>query len=210
MLLIQMNVFQESILSAISETEKYSKMETEKELSDLSHIACDIYDTYKLSLREYDILKIIGKSLSLKNSINVLDVGCGPASTAKILLSEIVNKVNYKALGMPNLQNDYIIQSHLQQDIFDDSCVPDNFFYDIVIIDIEPHGCEIEVYEKIKKYMNPTHLCILKHIAYMDLYGDSLAKKFIKQYHTQVWSCFIKPFGNLFEDVRDTFVVILT
>jgi hypothetical protein len=35
--------------------------------------------------------------------------------------------------------------------------------YDIVVIDVEPHGREVEVYES-KKYLTDTHLVILKHI----------------------------------------------
>jgi hypothetical protein len=38
--------------------------------------------------------------------------------------------------------------------------------YDIVVIDVEPHGREVEVYESIKKYLTDTHLVILKHIGH--------------------------------------------
>jgi hypothetical protein len=79
----------------------------------------------------------------------------------------------------------YTVWNHTQKDVFDIdfTATATTTVFDVVIIDIEPHGREIDVYEKIKCCMSPqNHLVILKHVANMDIFGSVLAHGFIKKY----------------------------
>jgi len=110
-------------------------------------------------------------------------------------VESIISKITY----FQTIQKDY-------QDISDDI---KNDFYDVVIIDIEPHFNEIKIYEKIKQYMQPIHLCILKHIGSMDMFGSSYADKFLGHYIDQhiIYDYF--PEACVGDDFRDI-VVIMT
>jgi hypothetical protein len=92
-------------------------------------------------------------------------------------------------------------------DIFHDALTLDDTF-DIVLIDIEPHGREIEVYENIKHLMNPEHLCILKHVAFIDLFGSAFADRFLDRYKACVIDSFCDDDKNHFVNMRDVFIVM--
>jgi hypothetical protein len=77
---------------------------------------------------------------------------------------------------LPNA--DFIIKDYEEADESD----LESDGYDLLIVDIEPHGDEKKVYETFKRFMKPTHLCILKHVGFIDLYGSAMADWFIDTY----------------------------
>lgn len=108
--------------------------------------------------------------------------------TASAFFSNIQSDIFYTSIdctNIPNkaLLNPFVKHEHYIKDIFEDSLELSKQF-DVVFIDIEPHGKEIQVYEKIKHWMKPTHLCILKHVAFIDMFGSTFADRFIQKYYT--------------------------
>jgi hypothetical protein len=80
--------------------------------------------------------------------------------------------------------------------------------YDIVLIDIEPHGREIDVYDKIRHLLKPTHMCILKHVASIDLVGAGYADAFIDEHRDTLWDFFGENDASSADGVRDVFVIL--
>lgn len=74
-------------------------------------------------------------------------------------------------------------RKHIMMDVFDTDCHIDMCLntQDIIIIDIEPHGKEWDVYERFLPYMKPCHIVILKCVAYIDLFGPQMALNFISK-----------------------------
>ena len=173
------------------------------------------YDQYKLYLREHKLYQRLGQTLPDK--VKILDVGSGEGMTTYVFLSKMKDiNIEYVSIdksreptrvikaGFRNFKH-----THMNVDIFDTelsiSLLHD---FDIVLIDVEPHGKEIEVYEIIKNCMKKTHLCILKHVSFIDLYGSCLIDRFIHTYYNDVLDYFAEYDQDWFKQVRDCFVVI--
>jgi SAM-dependent methyltransferase len=168
----------------------------------------DNYDNFQMSTGEVIVYNNLGKNMNIKS---ILDIGCGTGMTIKCLLKEVKSPVNYTSIDfkqIPDIENLKInTWKHIDQDFFeiDFSLFTDT--YDIVIIDIEPHGKEIDVYEKLKHLMNVEHLCILKHVSYIDLYGACLADKFIHKYIREIKDYFAESNNCSYSNIRDVFVI---
>lgn len=146
------------------------------------------YDTFKMYRFGTLFLEILGKEL-LTQDISILDVGSGLSKSAHLLIGD-AHISKYHSIDRADSQHDSFLNSqwdqikdrqHFRRDIYKDDLIGDlhTELYDVVIIDIEPHGNEVTIYEKIQEHMKETHLCILKCIGHLDLYGSSLADKFI-------------------------------
>lgn len=176
------------------------------------------YSKYKLSKRELNLYKQLGMQIS---GLSILDIGSGTFMTARAILENSNSNVSYCSIDKNeninpiNILNDLITNNkinhfeHHYHDVFEtdfDSKLSLTKKYDIMLIDIEPHGREIEVYEKFKKFMNNEHLCILKHVAFIDLFGSSFADKFIEKYNYIIKDYFAERDIN--DEIRDILIVI--
>jgi hypothetical protein len=54
--------------------------------------------------------------------------------------------------------------------------------YDVIIIDIEPHGQEVKVYEKYRSFMKDEHICIVKHCLCREGHSSYNAEVFLDTY----------------------------
>lgn len=100
---------------------------------------------------------------------------------------------------------------HYQLDVFDgtiNSELPHNTF-DLLIVDIEPHGREIELIDMFEPYMKDEYLIIFKCIGNMDLYGSTMADNVLKHLRETCKLCdmFAVTGCNSFELTRDVFAV---
>lgn len=124
-----------------------------------------------------------GKPLSL------LDVGCGMQRTTSMLVDHGLNLDVYTAIDKRSECGQSEAMSKISKARFvcknyeevDESDL-EGGSYDLIIVDIEPHGREEQVYERFKRFMKPVHLCILKHVGSMALYGSAMADRFIDAY----------------------------
>jgi hypothetical protein len=201
---------QNILINSLTEANKYNYENVHKE-----HLKefCHAYDVYRLSLRELYFFKTLGQNISGKT---ILDVGSGTLMTARAIIENCINPVSYTSIDRKEdptitvskmIENNKISYSnHHHVDIFEiDIELKDT--YDIIIIDIEPHGKEIEVYEKFKKYMKSEHLIILKHIAFIDLFGSRFADIFIEKYNENIKDYFAER-SLKYDEIRDIFIIM--
>jgi hypothetical protein len=175
------------------------------------------------SYREALIYEYIGQFLSSETTrkYNVLDIGSGELLTAQALIKNTSFVGTYTAIDFKVDAHQYgkDVKSYVDQfeyvniDILKDEFMPSNgdILYDIVIIDVEPHGNEIEVYEKIKHILNESHLCVLKHVGSIDLYGSGLANTFLTKYEQDMSDYYGESTGprhlSPLHYMRDVFVI---
>ena len=208
---------QAALIAAVKESNKIKDYEKTKISTDNPHLAeyLDTHGKYKLTIRERDLYRCLGANLG---TANVLDVGCGSLMTTTNLLWNMSN-VSLATIDKSVVPTDQIAKlkknisewKHISANIFSVDLVdlPKNK-YDIVVIDIEPHGNEIDVYEKIKPFMKPIHICILKHVGSISMFGSVLADRFLDKYvqSKNVIDYFAQYDIAIFAGMRDIFVVM--
>jgi hypothetical protein len=177
------------------------------------------------SYRELMIYEYIGQFLSSQTTrttrkYNVLDVGSGELLTAQTLIKNTSFVGTYTAIDfkVDAHQHGKHVKPYVDEfeyvniDILKDEFMPhSDLLYDIVIIDVEPHGKEIEVYEKIKHFLNESHLCVLKHVGCIDLYASGLANTFLTKYEEELSDYYGESTGlrylSALHYIRDVFVI---
>ena len=133
---------------------------------------------------------LIGKYISENSGdpIRILDVGSGQSMTFKNIASgNNASHFEYTSIDNAFDNTDHLFQGdewytvkrlHIHADILLDTIELSTRF-ETIIIDVEPHAHEIEIYEKVYDNLADDHFIILKCIGRMDMYGTSLADKFI-------------------------------
>lgn len=121
-------------------------------------------------------------------NVSILDVGSGTSAHFRGMckgldISRVSKYTTIDKKPSSDIHGDLFAQypdirgrhTHIQKDVFDikDELPVDT--YDIVIIDIEPHSKEIDVYNIIYPYVKTEHIVICKCIGFIDLYSSSLA-----------------------------------
>lgn len=143
--------------------------------------------------------------------INIIDIGCGDQNYIQTL--KYMNFFNHTYLGIDikSISTDSITGTFgCKEDKFvcadilnkDSLSLPDRK-YDIIIIDVEPHGKEWNIYQKFLPYLSNIHLIILQCVGYIDGFGDYYAKNFLYQLNER------NGLYNFLENVktRDLYVV---
>jgi hypothetical protein len=174
------------------------------------------YDKYRLSVRELHLYKELGKRV---DGLSILDIGSGTCMTATAIIENCNSQISYcsidKNIDPSDILQDLIIENkitnfeHYHHDVFEpdfDAKFSLQNKYDIMLIDIEPHGREIDVYDKFKKFMNNEHLCILKHVAFIDLFGCAFADRFIEKYNYIIKDYFAERDSN--DEIRDVLIIM--
>lgn len=120
----------------------------------------DRYNEDSCTLAFYKALAAIGASVS------VLDVGCGRFMTVSMMLDNGFLPVAYAGVDRVINQSETVASipstrliAKDYKDVKESDLDPAG--YDLLIVDIEPHGREKHVYEHFKRFMKPVHLCIL-------------------------------------------------
>lgn len=131
--------------------------------------------------------------------LRVLDIGCGKDSSHfSFMFANIDHDIEYVSIDKesdtyftaPEHLN-HVIRNHITCDIFETDVItelmknyPDDYF-DIVLLDIEPHGKETEIYDLFYKYLNKNHIAIFECIAFIDLYGSAMGDKVLDHMETK-------------------------
>jgi len=134
------------------------------------------------------ILKHMSKTITMSSTLKVLEVGSGKASkTYRNLFGDTPHpQIEYVTIDKnPECNPTYVydILDHAPWTNMVAFLEPD--YFDIVIIDVEPHGKEDEIYSRIKHAIKDPALVIFKCIGHMDMYGSSLAKKMLHAIHAE-------------------------
>lgn len=183
----------------LRDTSNYVCDSEHRDLYIKAYIEC--YDSYKNTIWAcvYSNLLmgyIMDTLTDTNNQISILDVGCGTCMHFRSMCKGIdskniskyttIDKKSSKELHS-KLYDEHptIFHTHMQIDILDEniSSLLDEALhhdtYDIVVLDIEPHGNEIKIYERIYPYLKQEHIVICKCIGFIDLYGPSMANDFL-------------------------------
>lgn len=150
--------------------------------------------------------------------VNVLDVGCGRFMTISMMVDKGLSPMAYT--GVDRVINHAVISKGVAsipstrfiakdyEDVKESDLDPAG--YDMLIVDIEPHGREEHVYEHFKRFLKPVHLCILKHVGCLDGYGGYLANKFLHTYINSGHVCDYYAVHDWTTGFRDVFVIMST
>lgn len=206
----------EPLYAALKDSEYLLDVDTQKEFDKYRPHILDGFD-HNMSYREVLVYNKLGKYLSSGRKLNVLDVGSGKLLTAKKLIQNTSFVETYTAIDKNVDANEHgnVIKrfvtnfEYRKLDILDEDFSTDTK-YDIVMIDVEPHGKEIEVYERVKHALSESHLCILKHVGFIDLYGSCLADRFLQKYEDVVSDYYgecPRTIISTLHEIRDIFIV---
>lgn len=215
---IRMN---DALYHALKSTEFLLDIESYQEERNYQDKYQQARDHHMSSYREALIYEHIGQFLSSQRKYNVLDVGSGELFTAQALIKNTSFVGTYTAIDfkVDAHQHNRHVKPYVDEfeyvniDILGQDFMPSNqnIMYDIVIIDVEPHGKEIEVYEKIKHVLNTSHLCVLKHVGCIDFYGCGLANRFLTKYEQEMSDYYGESTGPRYlsplHHMRDVFVI---
>lgn len=125
-----------------------------------SHKWCrDTYHKYKETVGAFEFYKALSAQLS-SCSLNVLDVGAGELMTARMLCPLGNSNINtYTAVDHKDCPDEHT--QNMTKRALNFQVVPTDYrkliglpvdFYDVVIIDIEPHGATMRIYWKYSLY----------------------------------------------------------
>ena len=150
------------------------------------------YQTYNETPWSATLTNLLGKHLSASDSVvRVLDVGSGKLCAAINLMTGNGSNFEYTSVDSKvdaalhdGPLSSILKRRHVMADVFEDVLDVGTDPFDVAILDVEPHGGEALVYEKVKPFMKDSHLCILKHVGYIDLFGSRMADEFLLRYIT--------------------------
>jgi hypothetical protein len=140
----------------------------------------EAYGTYKETMWAVVFHNLLLEYITSHKSVRILDVGCGDSRHFQAMSKGIDPEKITQYTTIDKKSRDQ--GDHIQGDIFEltpDALQKYGADYDIVIMDIEPHGRELEVYDKVYPLLNTEHIVICKCIAFIDLYGPSMANRFL-------------------------------
>jgi hypothetical protein len=126
--------------------------------------------------------KNIGKfALEEFENIAILEVGSGHCRTVPYLCS-IESDIVYHSIDLKEFSTElphYISHTHHKGCAFSedtDNEIPIDFF-NILIVDIEPHGSEVQLLKKYEKFMKNNYIVILKCVGcMMSLFNEQFGK----------------------------------
>jgi hypothetical protein len=158
------------------------------------------YDDYRQTIWGATYMNLLGKHLmKCKDKTNVLELGSGTCRTIQNMTKGNPEAVfEYTSIDRATDSNCFGSR-HIKANVFDVSNVSnvlnisDDYRFDILILDVEPHGKEIEIYEKFAMYGAAKHVVILKCVGWMDVFTTSLADRFL--YHLKSTNRLVDYFG---------------
>lgn len=171
------------------------------------------YDNYKQSIWGATYMNLLGKHImsNMDHKANILELGSAECMTIQNM-TKGVQKSMFEYISIDRATDSNCFGSkHIKADVFDVSDaleLSDDYRFDILILDVEPHGKEIEIYKKFAKYGATHHVVILKCVGFIDLYGAYYADHFLN--HLKNTNRLVDYFGivenNYF--TRDVTVVV--
>ena len=144
------------------------------------------YDRFKNTEWGVELNRRLGLALvaRLGRKVRVLDVGCGATGRffSNLLLETSAADWEYCSVDLLPRESSHSFGMHVTGDIFDAgtvACVPGEF--DVVIVDVEPHGREFEIHEALVKggKLARMHLVVTQCIGRLTTGGPFMADGFV-------------------------------
>lgn len=147
-----------------------------------------------MSLVEYIFLENLGNNLSkihVSNLIDVIDVGAFPCLNASIMIGNNTN-FTYTSIddtlseknithAISNLTKTNITSwKKVTKKCYESFDVVKFRKYDILLIDIEPHGDECNIYNYYKPCLKSYHLVLISCVGCIGIVGSYFGNKFIE------------------------------
>lgn len=152
------------------------------------------YDEYRQTIWGATYMNLLGKHL-MNKKMNVLELGSGTCRTIQNMTKgNPESAFEYTSIDRTTDSNCFGSR-HIKADVFDVSALDlgDDYCFDILILDVEPHGKEVEIYEKFARYGAAKHVVILKCVGWMGVFTTSLADRFL--YHLKSTNRLVDYFG---------------
>jgi len=145
----------------------------------------DTHKLYRDNMWSVVFHNLLFEHITANTSVRVLDVGCGESRQFRAMCKGIdTQKVSQYTTIDKESGKEYplVPHKHITCDVFElttDELMKYGGDYDILIMDIEPHGKEREVYDIVYPALKPQHIVICKCIGFIDLYGAGMANRFL-------------------------------
>ena len=152
----------------------------------------EAYDRFKNTEWGVALNRGLGRALvaRLGRPVRVLDIGCGTHGRFFASLALAQQECRYCSVDLaPRLPSPLGANAHVVGDAFDPetiAAIPDDETsegYDVVILDVEPHGREFELHAALvgAGKLAREHLVVLQCIAHMNTGGPWMADRFLDQ-----------------------------
>ena len=142
----------------------------------------DAYESYKTSEWAVALNRRLGSSVIARmgRPLRVLDVGCGEHQRFFSSLSLDESRWDYCSVDLSTRPLSFGV--HVVGDVFDPETVKKlSGGFDVILIDVEPHGREFELYEALIRAgkLARTHMVVLQCIGHMGTGGAYMADQFM-------------------------------
>lgn len=150
---------------------------------------------------------LLGEELAKNGLVRILDVGCGKKTT----FSNIAFGHDPARFLYTSIDKDPDVNAHICADVFTDMDAIRTRLgsqrFDMLILDIEPHGNETELYDAFKEYMANEYMVVFKCIAAMDMFQTSYADRALRHMMDNGDLVDFFAVSELNEMTRDVFAV---
>jgi hypothetical protein len=163
-----------------------------------------IYDRYGCGAREAGVIRALGRGAAAEvarhqgRGLRVLDVGSGALRAGLNVVDGLAGLAGV-GVGVDYTCIDWRVdpRPHIERllpsvatwrwhevDVFSDDLprALQGSTFDLVVIDVEPHGREVEAYEAVRPFLQPVHVCVLKHVGWVDTLGRACGDIFVRRY----------------------------
>ena len=177
----------------------------------------DAYKRFGDTLWGCTFKNILGRELCKDRVIRILDVGCGKKTTYNNIVcgnggtdgeggsaSFTYTSIDVNKEVAPDICGDVFVDREMILEALRDKEVEK---FNMLILDIEPHGHEIDLFEMFKEFLATEYIIVFKCIAVIDLYGSMMAHRVLE--HMKKQRCLVDYFAvaSLNSMTRDVFAV---
>lgn len=168
----------------------------------------DAYKRFNDTLWGCTFKNLLGREVCKDRMIRILDVGCGKKSTYYNIVhgNQETDCFTYTSIDMsPQMKPDILCDVFAEKEQLITKLK--NKQFDMLILDIEPHGREIELFDMFREFLAKEYIIVFKCIAVIDLYGSMMAHWVLEHMLNQ--GCLVDYFAveHINTLTRDVFAV---
>lgn len=137
----------------------------------------EAYRGYQQNAWGATLANLLGHNLAALAPLKILELGSGSYETFKNLTTGIKRSISYHSVDKKPSPALLSVDCHVHNiaDVFVDTVELPKDYFNVLVVDIEPHGREIELLDRFEPCMQNEYTIILKCIGDMDVYGSGYA-----------------------------------